>query len=313
MQASEQRRESRGPRSRIPLRRAFLILGALLLCAGVAMPATASAKRHKRVVALTPFSANVAVKLGVKPVAVGRNLGGSRHLDKRLRGTRQLPLSHASNGPNLEQLAALDPDIVFSDRVWRAGFGAIRNLGIRVVTADPSKVRGLRRGVLKIGRKLGKRRKARKLARRLNRKVRRATRKIKRRPRVLVLLGVGTDSYAFLPDSWGGNLVRRSGGRLLTKGLTPDDGGFNVSGGYAKLSYEKILELDPQVIIGVPHGRAGDIDEIAQNLRENEYLKETNAGVNNRIYVTADNRMLQPSTKVSGMINRIRKQFLNNR
>ena len=67
----------------------------------------------KRIVALTPFGANTLVKLGVKPVGVGQTLGGADRLSPKLKGVEVLPLSHP-NGPNLEQLASLDPDLVLS-------------------------------------------------------------------------------------------------------------------------------------------------------------------------------------------------------
>src|SRR3954454_20011726 len=94
---------------------ALAALLALLLLAS-----TAHAAGPGRVVALTPFTANVLAQLGVASVAVGEPGAGEEALDPRLRNVRRLTLSHP-NGPNLEQLVTLRPDAVFSSPIWRAG------------------------------------------------------------------------------------------------------------------------------------------------------------------------------------------------
>ena len=57
--------------SRLATRAACLAL--VVLAAALAAPAVADAP--KRIVALTPFSANTLAEVGVKPVAIGQTLG----------------------------------------------------------------------------------------------------------------------------------------------------------------------------------------------------------------------------------------------
>lgn len=292
--------------------RRFALLVACVALAALAAAPMAHAAKQKRVVALTPFSANVLADLGIKPVAIGESLGTDQHLDKKLNNVPRLPLSHASNGPNLEQLTALDPDLVFSERTWRAGHDAIENLGIDVIEADPYRVPYIRRGVEDIGAAVGEKRKAKKIAGRIADDVVDAGKGIGDRPRVLMVLGVGQTPYAFLPNSWGGDVISRAGGTLLTEGLEADGSDLLVSGGYAQLSNEEILARNPDVIIAVPHGRTEDMDAIADSLRENEYFAATNAGENDRIYVTTDNSLLQASTGIAKTIRRVRSQYLQN-
>jgi len=294
------------------MRRFAVVLAALAIAALAIAPAAGAAKKDKRVVALTPFSANVLVELGVKPVAIGEALGGEQHLSKKLKNVPRLPLSHASNGPNLEQLAAKDPDIMFSERTWRAGHSAVEDLGIDVVEADPYRVPYIRRAVEDIGAEIGEKKKAKKIGGRIADDVTKASKGIKERPRVLMILGVGQTPYAFLPNSWGGDLVTRAGGDLITEGLEADGSDLLVSGGYAQLSNEEILDRNPDVIIAVPHGRSEDMEAIAQSLEENEYFEETNAGANDRVYVTTDNSLLQASTGLAKTIKRVRSEYLLN-
>jgi iron complex transport system substrate-binding protein len=294
------------------VRRLIVLLAATAIAALALAPAAGAAKKGPRVVALTPFSANVLVELGVKPVAIGEALGGEQHLSRKLKNVDRLPLSHASNGPNLEQLAAKDPDLMFSERTWRAGHGAVEDLGIDVVEADPYRVSYVRRAVEEIGAAVGEKKKARKIGGRISKQYTDAVKGIKERPRVLMILGVGQTPYAFLPNSWGGDLVSRAGGDLITEGLEADGSDLLVSGGYAQLSDEEIILRNPDVIIAVPHGRSEDMEAIAQSLREDETFEETNAGANDRIYVTTDNSLLQASTGLAKTIKRVRSQYLLN-
>jgi iron complex transport system substrate-binding protein len=194
-------------------------LASLLVLLTLVVAAPAEAKPPKRVVALTPFTANVVTGLGVRPVAVGETLGGRDRLVPALRSVRTLPLSHPS-GPNLEQLATLDPDLVLSSPTWRRGHAAMRSLGIKVAESDPRSLRQAWSQIRRIGRLVGKGKGARDFARILERRADKARRKIRRHPRVLLVLGVGRTPYAFLENSWGGDLVRRAGGRLIT-GASP--------------------------------------------------------------------------------------------
>jgi iron complex transport system substrate-binding protein len=280
--------------------RATLIVALLLLL----VPAAQAVAAPKRIVALTPFSANTLASLGVKPVAIGQTLGGGERFSSRLHGVRALPLAHP-NGPNMEQLAQLRPKLVFSSPTWRKGAQTMRRLGMRVEEVDPYRVTDTGRAIERIGAIVGRAKQARGLAAQVARDVAGATRNIRRRPRVLVVLGVGRTPFAFLPNSWGGDLVTRAGGRLVT-------GGVRASGGFARISDEKVVEANPDVIIAVPHGSLKDLGKIEADLKRNRYWKLTNAGVSGRIHVSTDNSLLQAGTDVGWAIRQIRQRFLKN-
>jgi iron complex transport system substrate-binding protein len=289
---------------------------ALVLCFLVALLALAGAAeaKKKRYVAITPFAANTLVKLGIKPVAIGETSARGSHLSKKLKGVPRIPLSHASNGPNLEQLVSYNPDVVFSEATWKAGHAAIRDLGIRVYMDDPKTVAKVPAAIEKIGGDVGKKAKAKRVAKNISKGIKRSVKGITRRPRVLMVLGVGQTPYAFLGDSWGGNLITRAGGMLLTEGLSADpDDDIQVDGGYAQLSDEKIIELNPDVIIAVPHGNSEDLDEIQDSLENDTAFQATNAGSNGDIYVENDGTLVQASTDVAATIKHIRTAFLSNR
>jgi iron complex transport system substrate-binding protein len=276
----------------------------LMLVTALAIGAPAAEAAPKRIVALTPFTANTLAQLGVKPVGLGQTLGGNERFDSALEHVKVLPLSHP-NGPNMEQLAALRPQLVFSSPTWRKGAQTMRRLDMRVEEADPGRTRDLGDATERIGKLVGREKQGRTLAKRLQDGIRRATKDIKRRPRVLMVLGVGRTPFAFLPNSWGGDLVTRAGAELVT-------GGVKADGGFARTSDEKVLEADPDVILAVPHANPDDLDDIKKTMESNEFWKLTAAGEKGRIFVSMDNSLLQAGTDVAAVIKTVRQKYLKN-
>ena len=269
-----------------------------------AVPATAPAAPAKRIAALSPFSANTLAGLGVRPVGIGMTLGGADRFSARLRGVTRLPLSHP-NGPNMEQLARLRPDLVLSSAAWSRGFSAMRQLGMTVRTTDPTRVTAIPAETRRLGALVGRSAQAATAARRQQADIAAATRGIATRPSVLLVLGVGRTPYAFLPSSWGGDVVTRAGGRLLTEGLSG-------SGGYAKISDEVVVAKDPDVIIAVPHGNPDDLPRLADYLRANPAWQTTTAARTGRVFVATGNSLLQPYTDVGRTLRDVRSKYLKN-
>lgn len=279
-----------------------LIAAALVVVVAGAAPAAAA---PRRVAALTPFTANTLAELGVRPVGVGHVLGGADRMSPKLGGVPRLALSHP-NGPNLEQLAKLNAQLVLSAPVWRKGAAPMRRLGMRVVESDPRSVAAVPEETRRIGALVGRTRHANATAVRQEREIAAAKRGVKRHPSVLVVLGIGRSPYAFLENSWGGDVVRQAGGRLLTRGL-------RASGGFAKISNETVVARNPEVIIAVPHGNPSDIPRLADFLRDNPAWRTTRAARRNRVYVATGNSLLQAFTDAGRIIRDVQVKYLKNR
>ena len=287
---------------RLPRTAALLAAAAALALAAV--PATAAAAPPKRVVALTPFTANLSAALGVKPLAIGETLGGNEKYVKGLNGVKRLPLSHP-NGPNMEQLAVLNPQLVLSSPTWRKGNQTMRQLQMKVVESDPTSVADVPKQVLKIGALLGREKPAARLAKQQRQAIAAAKSHITSHPSVLLVLGVGRTPYAFLENSWGGDVIRRAGGVLITKGL-------KNSGGFARISNEYVIDQNPDVIIAVPHGAAKDMEGMAKFLRTNPAWQDTRAVKAGRLYVSTDNSLLQAWTQAATSIRDVQQKYLLN-
>ncbi len=274
------------------------------LCTATLAAAAPPAHGAPRVAALTPFAASTITRLGVRPVVIGQTLGGSDRYLASLRGVPVLTLTHPL-GPNLEQLATHNPRIVLSSKTWQRGTTAMRRMSMRVYESDPSSVAAIGRETRAIGAVLGRTRAADALARRIEADVAAAKRGITRRPRVLVILGVGRTPRAMLAKSWGGDGVAQAGGRLLTEGLRSPSG-------TARISDELVVKRNPDIIIAVPHGSPGAIDRLAAYYRSNPNWRNTNAVRNRRVYVATGNSLLQPYPGVASTIRDVRRKFLKN-
>jgi iron complex transport system substrate-binding protein len=280
------------------------LLAALATALCAATLAAVPAQAAPRVAALTPFAASTITRLGVRPVAIGQTLGGNDQYLASLRGVPVLKLSHPL-GPNLEQLATHDPSIVLSSKTWQRGTAPMRRMGMKVYESDPTSVAAIGRETRAIGGVLGRTRAANALATKIEKDVAAAKRGISRRPRVLVILGVGRTPYAMLANSWGGDVVRQAGGNLLTQGLTSPSG-------TARISDEIVVKRNPDIIIAVPHGTPGNIPRLAAYYRNNPNWRNTRAVRNKRVYVATGNSLLQPYPAVASTIRDVRRKFLQN-
>lgn len=283
-------------------------LAVALACAAgaaTAIPAVPAAQAAPtRIAALTPFTANTLAHLGIRPVGIGETLGGGDRFAPALNGVKRLPLSHP-DGPNLEQLAALNPQLVLSTPTWLRGEQEMRKLGMKVVESEPTSVADVATETRRIGTLVGRRAAANRLATGIARDIAAARRGIRRHPTVLLILGVGRTPYAALENSWGGDVIRQAGGRLLTRGL-------HAGGGYARISNETVVDRNPDVIIAIPHGSPSDIPRLAAYLKANPAWKTTSAARHHRIYVSTGNSLLQAWTDVGRTIRDVRRLFLKN-
>jgi iron complex transport system substrate-binding protein len=276
----------------------------LVAVVGLVLCTPAQAAPPKRIVALTPFGANTLIKLGVEPVGIGQTLGGQERFSPKLEGVEALPLSHP-NGPNLEQLASLDPDLVLSSPTWAKGNESMGDLGIRVLIREPRDVTGSFGQTLAIGRLVGRPAQAKALVRSMKKGVAQARKGIERHPTVMLILGVGRTPFVFLPNSWGGDLVTKAGGELLTGGIESDSG-------FERISDEIVVAEDPDVIVAVPHANEEDIPSLTEYLRTNPAWAGTSAVQNDRIYISVDNSLLQAGTDVARTIRKVRRVYLEN-
>ncbi len=288
---------------------AALALASILLIALLSSPAGAASK--KRIVALTPFSANTLIAVGVKPRAVGQLAIGKKAFSPKLSGVQRLTMTHPT-GPNMEQIAKIDPDVVLTSSEWRKGTQTMRDLAITVREMDAAKALDVPARQRAIGYAYGSKRLTDRLVKKTRAEIayarggsKKKPHPIKVKPRVMLILGVGRTPYVFINNSWGGSVARAAGANLL-------GGNQKGSGGFVKVSDEYVVQQDPDIIIAVPHGSNKDVNAIADYMKNNPAWSTTSAVNNNRVYVDMDESLLQPNTDVGDTIKRLRVSYLKN-
>lgn len=277
-----------------------------LLTAAIAVSGAGAATKTK-IVTLTPFSSNALVNSGVKPVAIGKQAVGHKASSPKLKGIQQLMLSHP-NGPNMEQIAKIDPDVVLTAPAWKKGSQTMRDLGAKVYERDPATVNQVVARIKTIGNAYGSRKKTASFAKRISGQINYAKtggKKITSHPSVLLLLGVGRSPQAFMPNTWGGSVVTAAGGKLIT-------GGVSDSSGFARISDEAIIAANPEIIIAVPHGNKADIPSIKSFYETNPAWSTLDAVKSGKVFVITDDALLQPDTDAGNTIKRVRTKFLKN-
>lgn len=274
----------------------------------VSVPVASAAVAPERVVALTPLSANAMALMGAPPAAVGQTLGGFRRQAPVLSTTPILRLSHPE-GPNREELALYEPELIFTSFKWAGGRSMMEGIvdanGGEVVGADPRSVQGAYAKTRQIAALIGREARGKRLIRSMKREVTRARRDLGKPVRVMVILGVGRTPYVFLDNSWGGQIVKLAGGRLLT-------GGATSRSGHARIGDDVVVEERPDVIIAVPHSEEENIPSAIAYLKRNPAWRSTPAVRNGRVFISKDNSLLQASTDIGRTIRVVRKQYLKN-
>lgn len=184
-----------------------------------------------------------------------------------------------SVGPNVEQIVAADPDAVvlsptfarFAEPIERAADASVVIYRIDALGDVPAKARAF-------GELIGRSRAGDALARDLQRRIAAVSAPPDAEgPTVFALFGTPASFFAFLPESYLGSMVDHLGGRMITGG-TPAS---RTTSQLAPFSLETLVAKDPDVILMVHHGPAG---EMADALAQRESWGDLRAVKNGRVH-----------------------------
>ncbi|MFI4881058.1 MAG: ABC transporter substrate-binding protein [Phycisphaerales bacterium JB064] len=217
--------------------------------AGEAAQPTPESAETPRVAALLPFAADQLIALGVQPVLVPALQGGQ---PDEWQGIETGALDH-SVGPNIEQLIAADPDVVVMSAVYSQFTPQIEETtGARVITMDADTLEDVSTHTRTLGELVGKQAEADQWVEGFNASLAQAEPIDSAGDPVSVLAVFGTPHafYAFLPESYLGNLIETAGGRLITSDMPA----HKVFRGLAPLSMEAVIQKNPDVLLVVFHG-----------------------------------------------------------
>jgi len=220
----------------------------------------------KRIAALTAQAAEMLVDLGVKPIL---RPDSPHEPAPELRDTPTISIEHAA-GPNLEQLVAAQPDLVISSSTFAQFIPSIESATeAPVLTLDVRSVADIKDNARLLGELLKRSAQAESLIEAIDASVARTNlggtgvppvagrAAPTEAPKVFALFGAPSAFYAFLPETYLGDLVDIAGGRLIAVGESSD----SRYRGFAPIGMESLLAADPDCVLTVAHSPSGDAGE----------------------------------------------------
>lgn len=191
----------------------------------------------RRIIALAPNVAEILFSLGLGPRVVGVSVASDYPA-----AVKKLPVVYTINGPVLEKILALKPDLLISAAIVpQTTVNKLRSLHLKVLVTDPHDIPGILHDITLVGDAAGVPGAAAKevagLQRRIN-VVTTAIAPLKSRPTVFYELD--KTLYTVGHGSFMDSLITMAGGRNIAAG---------VNNPYPQLSAEALLADNPQVIL----------------------------------------------------------------
>lgn len=201
-----------------------------------------------RIAALLPFAVDQLLAMGAVPVCAPSM---PLHRPESWSGIPEVQVDHSA-GPNLEQLIAADPDYIIVGSVYAQFMAQMESItGSKVVLMDVDSIDSVFDHIKTLGDISGQHQQAQENMMALKGRLKQPAVSNTEDPiDVLAIFGTPHSFYAFLPDSYLGDLVANAGGRMGPEGLVS----HKVYKGLAPLSMEMVIEFDPDVLFVLFHG-----------------------------------------------------------
>jgi iron complex transport system substrate-binding protein len=230
-------------------------------------------KPPERIVTLAPGITEILFELGL-----GDKVVGVTDYDDYPEEVFTKPKVGDFQGPNMEAIAAQNPDIIFASTLsGKNSMEALQRLGIPVLMLEAKSIEQIYSSIEIIGKLTGKAAEGDALIKYMKERMADIQQRVSAYPRKRVFYLVDIN----------GNFS--AGGGTFIDYLINLAGGENIaadSEGWAQYSMESIAEKNPEVIIAPPH--AGDIKDI---YRLPGY-SGTDAVKNDRVYVISDDNII---------------------
>jgi iron complex transport system substrate-binding protein len=254
------------------------LVGAALALAACRRTVPVASGPARRVVSLSPSTTEALFAIGAGASVVGR----SRYCDYPEEAKR-LPVVGGWVDPNLEAILALAPDLVVGAR-GPSGAGFVQKLEARGVatyfppTESFAEIDAMLRG---LGARLGRDADAARVVGGLHARVAEVEARVAGRPRPRVLLVFGTSPVVVAgPDTFVGEMLRRAGA----------DNVVREGSGYPTLGLERVVALDPEVVVDAAWGEGRVADLPA--------WRDVRAVRERRVRVLTDESVLRPGPRV---------------
>lgn len=242
-----------------------LVFAAWLTLTRTEPPEPGGAPGGTRIVSLSPALTETLFAIGA-----GDRIVGVSDYCNYPKAARERPRAGTSITPRYETIVSLEPSVIVTEAVVNARPDALKNLAPTLELpwlTLPDVVSGTRR----LGQLAGRVEAANELADRLSTRLKRTP--PPDAPRVLLVLGYGADTldqvWFIRPNSIHGAALRAAGGRnAVARAVT----------GQPRLSLERVLELDPDVVVVLLDNEAAPVRRIEERWRRLTSLRAVQQG-----------------------------------
>jgi len=232
--------------------------------------------RPQRIISLAPSVTEILYALG----AADRIAGVTSYCDYPPEA-RQKPIVGDTLKPSVERIIALNADLVIISTASQIEsiFQKLVEIGIPVYVSNPRNVAGVIDSINRIGELIDARDQANELIQQLRTRIANVQSRVSglSRPAVFVILGteplITVGAGSFVTD-----LITRAGGRSISA---------EDSGDYPQYSIETVVARQPEVIL-LQSGEE----------RLTNRLRQTPAGLSNRVYHVDDDLLLRPGPRI---------------
>lgn len=201
--------------------------------------------------------------------------------------------------PNLEAIASLNPDLIFSTNINDPYIPNIRDLGYKVIVVGPNSVEGVFQTINLIGKATGAENNAAAFVDSLSDKIDRVEQKIAEAniaEKPTVYYEVWCDSSGLMTaggSSWISDVISKAGGINLFANETQE---------YPNTSSEVIIELNPDVML-FPTSMGSDPSYgTIEEVKARGGWSVINAVKNNRIYVLDEDILNEPGVRIADQV-----------
>lgn len=271
-------------------RRAF-VLGAFAAACSKASPDGASAK-GQRIVSLSPSTTESVFAVGAGARLVGR----SRYCDWP-KEVEKLPQVGGYVDPSYEAILALRPDLVVGAR-GPAGSAITERLegrGIATFFPQTETFAQIESMILGIGQRTERAAEARTFVTQMNERIRAIESRVAAKPKVKVLLVFGLEPISVAgPGGFPDEMLRKAGATNAV----------DAGGSYPTLGIERVLTLDPDVVINAAMGEKNSAQRMGKDAPGWGRVRAVREG---RLVSIDDEAILRPGPRIAEGLDMLAK------
>jgi iron complex transport system substrate-binding protein len=249
----------------------------------------------KRIVSLAPNLTEIVFALGE-----GDRLAGDTDFCDYPAEASKKPHVGGPVNPNLEQIVALEPDLVLATKTInrRETVEALARIGVPVYATDPHSVEDMIASIEHIGKVLETEKNAAPLAASLRERLSNLDRRIAGAAPRRVLFVVWTDPLITVGrDSFIADALRRAGARSVV----------DVTAEWPRISFEEILRLQPEFLV-FANAHSADAQRDIDSLRTRPGWRDLDAMRHGNIVIVSD-AINRPAPRMVDAVEQLARAF----